>query len=373
MIYLDNASTTPLYPEVIQISSKILEKHFGNPSSLHQLGRESSKLLRQSRESLSHLLDVPANTLSFTSGATEANNHALIGYALANADKGRHIVTSSIEHPSVLKTLQYLEERFGFNITTVTPDSNGILESQRILSAIQEDTFLVSIMMANNETGQLLPVKELGNILEASKIAFHVDATQAMGKIPVLPREIKADFLTASAHKFHGPKGIGFLYHSDKVNLDPIIHGGAQEANHRAGTENLVAIIGMVKALEIACQNQKENFNKVYQLKEFLLESLSKNKINFYKNQFGESLPHVINLGFPNHKNDLLLTQLDLAGIAVSSGSACSAGTITPSHVLEVIYGLNSEKLHENLRISLSELNTISEIQTLITTLKGIL
>jgi cysteine desulfurase len=374
MIYLDNAATTALLPEVIETMTQCLVENFGNPSSLHAAGREAAKSLREARQTIAEIFEVPANSIIFTADATEANNTALISYAFANIERGRHIVTTSIEHPSVLEALRYLEEKFGFKITTVTPDSEGELSAKRILSAVRPDTILVSTMLANNETGQLLPVQEIGNLLRKTDIAFHVDAVQAVGKIPVKPLEIGADFLTASAHKFHGPKGVGLLYHSDKVSFDNFMHGGEQEEGHRAGTENLAGIVGMAKALELADSKMAENFNQVKKLHDRILSNLEGS--NFYQNQFGSeslNLPHVLNLGFPGQRNDFLLTKLDLAGIAVSTGSACTAGTVKASHVLEAVYGLNSDKLTESIRISLSEMNTIEEIDKFTEILKGFL
>ncbi|GAB2024114.1 cysteine desulfurase family protein [Lactovum odontotermitis] len=372
MIYFDNAATTPVLPEVAETLLSSLTEVYGNPSSIHAPGRSAAKLLRESREKIAELLEVPASSLVFTSGASEANNTAIISYALANIEQGRHIVTTAIEHPSVLEAMRYLEMRFGFEITTVTPDSKGNLSAGRILSAVRADTILVSVMMANNETGQLLPVQEIGEMLsQIENIAFHVDAVQAMGKIPVLPQKIGADFLSASAHKFHGPKGVGLLYHSPEVKFDRLIHGGRQEDNHRAGTENLASIAAMARALEVDYQHLDENYAKVEKLRERLLSNLAAENIDYYENRFGsENLPHVLNLGFPGADNALLLTKLDLAGFAVSTGSACTAGAVLPSHVLDAVYGPDSPKLEENLRISLSELNTIEEIDQFTAALK---
>ncbi|MDR2977077.1 MAG: cysteine desulfurase [Streptococcaceae bacterium] len=375
MIYLDNAATTQPFPEVAEKMRSSLINTFGNPSSTHTAGRSAAKLLRDSRKKIARILQVPAKSLIFTSGASEANNSAIISYALANIEHGRHIVTTAIEHPSVLEAMRYLDYRFGFEITTVTPDSDGNLSASRVLSAVRPDTILVSAMLANNETGQILPVAEIGKVLApVEDIAFHVDAVQAMGKIPVLPLEIGADFLTASAHKFHGPKGVGFLYHSPNVKFDSLIHGGNQEDKRRAGTENLAGISGMAAALEISHQHLSENYQKVLQLHDHLLSNLNNLKIDFYENRFGlENLPHVLNLGFPGVRNDLLLMRLDMTGAAVSTGSACTAGAVETSHVLEAVYDSDSPRLHENLRISLSEMNTLEEIDQFTTLLKNCL
>lgn len=372
MIYLDNAATTALLPQVIEAMTAHMAGNYGNPSSIHSVGRLAARSLRESRQAIAGILGVPAISLIFTADATEANNTAIISYAIANIERGKHIITTSIEHPSVLEAMRYLEERYGFEVTTVPPNADGEMPAEKILASIRPETILISVMMANNETGQLLPVKALGQALKNTDIAFHVDAVQAMGKVPVFPLDIGADFLTASAHKFHGPKGVGFLYHSDKYQFDNLMHGGDQENKRRAGTENTASIVGMTIALELAISNQSANLIKVTQLHDRILSNLA--GLNFYQNQFGTAnLPHVLNLGFPGQRNDLLLTRLDLAGIAVSTGSACTAGAVEPSHVLESVYGEKSPKLQENIRISLSEVNTFEEIDQFTTILKGLL
>ncbi|RZI49051.1 cysteine desulfurase family protein [Lactococcus kimchii] len=360
MIYFDNAATTPLLADVITAMTESLSSNFGNPSSIHGLGRQASQIVRQARETVAKALAVPSRNIIFTSGASEANNQALIGYALANRDKGNHILTTAIEHPSVLNTVHYLHERYGFDISFIKPHADGQFTPELIEEHLRPDTILVSMMWANNETGQLLPVAEIGQLLVNHQAAYHVDATQVMGKIPVHPLDIGADFLSAAAHKFHGPKGVGFLYYNENLHFDALIHGGEQEEKRRAGTENLHSLVGLAKALETALENMDENFAHVQKLNAHLLDLLK--ALPFYKNEFGPSMPHVLNLAFPNENHDLLLTKLDLAGFAISTGSACTAGTIEPSHVLEAVYGKNSPKLKENIRVSFSELNTFEEV-----------
>ena len=348
---------------------------FGNPSSIHGLGRQASHVVRQVRETVARALAVNSRNILFTSGASEANNQALIGYALANKARGNHIITTAIEHPSVLNTVQYLHDRYGFDVTFVKPKADGSFPASLIEENLRADTILVSMMWANNETGQLLPVTEVGKLLVNHQAAYHVDATQVLGKIPVHPEEVGADFLSASAHKFHGPKGVGLLYFNEKLRFDALIHGGEQEEKRRAGTENIHSLVGMATALEFAIEHMDENYKKVELLHKTLLEELNSDAapLTFYKNQFGKSMPHVLNIAFPHENHDLLLTKLDLAGFAISTGSACTAGTIEPSHVLEAIYGSGSEKLKENIRISFSELNTIDEIKKFAEHLKLIL
>lgn len=257
--------------------------------------------------------------------------------------------------------MEYLEKRFGFEVTYLKPE-NGHISAQQVADALRDDTILVSIMFANNETGDLLPVKEIGELLQDHQAAFHIDAVQAVGKVDVFPEEIKADFLSASAHKFHGPKGVGILY-STPQHFDNLLHGGEQEEKRRASTENMIGITGLAQALSDAIAHKYENYQQVQELRQAFLDGIS--GLDYYINGSQHKMPHVLNIGFPNQNNGILLTQLDLAGFAVSTGSACTAGTVDPSHVLSSIYGDDSPRLTESIRISFSELNTISEIQQL--------
>lgn len=366
MIYFDNAATTALTPEVIQTMTHVMGTNYGNPSSIHTLGRKANQALRQYRSAVAKVLKTSDRNIIFTSGGTESNNTAIIGYALANKTKGKHLITSSTEHHSVLYPMAYLEERFGFEVTYLVP-INGQISSQQIQEALRDDTILVSIMHANNETGDLNPIAEIGQLLASHQAVFHVDAVQTIGKIPVLPEEWEIDFLSASAHKFHGPKGTGFLY-SKPHHFDNLLHGGDQEEKRRASTENMISLAGMATALTESFEKLEENFNHIQNLKKLFLEQLT--GIDYYLNSQNNSLPHVLNIGFPNKNNGILLTRLDLAGFAVSTGSACTAGTVKPSHVLEVYYGKESPRLAESIRISFSKQNTESEIIQLAQTLK---
>ncbi|MGT2907638.1 cysteine desulfurase family protein [Streptococcus dentiloxodontae] len=357
MIYLDNAATTPIGSSAADAMTRVMTDTFGNPSSIHAYGREASKILRQARESMAKLLQVPARKLIFTSGGTESNNTAIKGYALANQNKGKHIITTAIEHHSVLHTMDYLSERFGFDITYIQPE-NQVITAQQIADALRSDTILVSVMYANNETGQLLPIKEIAELLTEHQAVFHVDAVQAAGKLTLQPETIGIDFLSISAHKFHGPKGVGLLYHND-LHFDNLLHGGEQEDKRRASTENLIGIAGMAAAYTEANQNMKDNYAAIEELKTAFLNHL---KIDYKLNMAGANLPHVINVSFPKQNNSTLLTLLDLAGFAVSTGSACTAGTVEPSHVLQALYGKDSDRLNNSIRISLSDQNTRSEV-----------
>ncbi len=369
MIYLDNAATTALSPAALNRLLEVSKDCYGNPSSIHGAGRKANQILRQARQDIADSLSVPANTIIFTAGGSEADNLAIQGHALAHQAKGKHLITTAIEHHAVLHTMHYLEERFGFEVTYIQP-VNQVITAQQIKEALRPDTILVSVMWANNETGQLLPIKEIGVLLAEHQAAFHVDAVQVVGKIPISPEENGIDYLAASAHKFSGPKGSGFLY-SKNQHFDSLIHGGKQENQHRAGTENLPAIAAMATALQEKNNHLEQNSHYVSNLKNHLLLNLE--GLAYYCNQAGEHLPHVLNIGFPNKLNEQILMRLDLVGIAVSSGSACTAGVIQNSHVLEAMYGKDSNRLRESIRISFSETTTIEEIDTFITTLKEII
>jgi len=368
-MYFDNAATTPLLPEVIDKMSETMKTTFGNPSSLHAHGRIASKLLRESREQIAQSLHTLPNRIFFTSGGSESNNTVIKGYCLKHQADGKHIITTALEHHAVLEPIEYLVERFGFEVTIVQP-RDGRIQASDIKAALRPDTILVSTMFANNETGDLLPIKEIGELLKDHPAAFHVDAVQAIGKVPVYPEELGINFLSASAHKFHGPKGVGFLY-AAVPDFDNLIHGGDQEIKMRASTENLISIVGMATALQQATLHQEENFNQVQKLGQELVNGLA--AYDYYVNANDDHLPFVWNLGFPGVQNDVLLMRLDLAGISVSTGSACTAGTVQPSHVLEALYGKDSSRLKESLRISFSELNTVEEVQDFLSKLKEIL
>ncbi|MFH0373178.1 cysteine desulfurase family protein [Streptococcus sp. A22] len=369
MIYLDNAATTALSPAALERMTEVAADIYGNPSSIHGAGRKANQVLRQARQDIADILSVRPDNLIFTSGGSEANNLAIQGYALAHQDKGKHLITTAIEHHAVLHTMQYLEERFGFEVTYIQP-IDQIITAQQIKDALRPDTILVSSMFANNETGQLLPIQEIGQLLADHQAVFHVDAVQVMGKLPVQPEKLGIDFLSAAAHKFHGPKGIGFLY-SRLPKFDALIHGGKQENQHRAGTENLPAIAAMATALKEQTAKRDQDLQYITSLKEHLIYHLA--DTDYYINQTGDHLPHIINLGFPGQLNEQVLMRLDLAGIAVSSGSACTAGVVQNSHVLEAMYGKDSPRLKESIRISFSESNTTTDIDALITELHKII
>lgn len=368
MIYLDNAATTALSPAAIESMTQAMTI-FGNPSSTHSHGREASKLLRQAREDIAKVLHTQSKNILFTSGGTESNNTAIKGYALRHQNQSKHIITTAIEHHAVLEPVEYLVEHFGFEATIIQP-VDGQIRTEDIKNALRSDTILVSVMAVNNETGYILPIQEIGELLKDHPAAFHVDAVQAVGKLPIYPEEWGINFLSASAHKFHGPKGVGFLY-ADQMDFDNFMHGGDQENKHRAGTENLVSIVGMATALSENVAHLEENLEHAQQLKDTLLDNLA--DIDYYLNESQPSLPYVINIGFPNRKNDLILLQMDLNGFSISTGSACTAGAVQPSHVLQALYGSNSERLKESIRISVSDQTNIQEIKLFSQKLKEIL
>ncbi|MGT2846524.1 cysteine desulfurase family protein [Streptococcus massiliensis] len=368
MTYFDNAATTPMSAAAISAMTTILAETFGNPSSTHTYGRSASKILRESRQTIAQLLKVKENQIIFTSGGTESNNTAIKGYALAHQNKGKHLITTAIEHHSVSRVVEDLVENYGFKTTILSPE-DGQITAQQVKRALRPDTILVSTMFANNETGYVLPISEIGQVLKEHPAAYHVDAVQALGKIPIFPEELGIDFLSASAHKFHGPKGIGFLYARNN-DFHKYLLGGDQEDKRRAGTENLAAIAGMAAALAEDYEKLDQNYKYVSKLKEQFLSELT---IDYYLNEGEISLPYVVNIGFPKQANDLLLLRLDLEGIAVSTGSACTAGAVEPSHVLQAFYGDDSPRLKESIRVSFSPFNTPEEITQLTTKINQII
>ncbi|MFC3928961.1 cysteine desulfurase family protein [Streptococcus caprae] len=371
MVYLDNAATTALTPSVISAMTNLMAENFGNPSSLHSYGRQASQTLRKARQTIANCLNIPANHLVFTSGGTESNNMAIKGYALANQDKGKHIITTAIEHHSVLDVMEYLTERFGFEVTYLYPE-NGTISPKQVKQALREDTILVSTMYANNETGHILPVRDIAELLTDHQAVYHIDGVQVAGKLPINLDELGCDFFSLSAHKFHGPKGVGLLY-AKPHKMDNLLHGGDQEDKRRASTENLIGIVGMAQALSDVTAEQEKNFKHVLDLRQHLLTELEHSPLNWYSNSPSDGLPHVLNIGFTGANNELLLTQLDLAGFALSSGSACTAGAIEPSHVLKAFYGEKSPCLRESIRISLSEFTSPEELTQLVQTFTNFL
>lgn len=373
-MYFDHAATTPMHPLAIDIMSQVMVDNFGNPSSIHGYGRLAHAKLSEARDKIAQTLNVSANEIIFTSGGTEGDNTAIIGTALANQAKGKHIITTAIEHPAVLESMHYLESQ-GFEITYLPVDEQGMLAAQLVQQALREDTILVSIMFANNETGNLLPIKAIGQLLANHQAIFHTDAVQAYGKVLIDPKELGVDLLSISAHKINGPKGVGFLYKNTSVKMLPYLHGGEQEEKRRAGTENLSAICAMA---QMASYHQEALLNEQilpYQKwTDYILEALTNAKITYQFNGCKETkLPHVLNLSFPGVDNQLLLMRLDLKQMAISTGSACTAGNVNPSHVLTAMYGKDSDYISSAIRLSFGYGNTFEQIQQFTTTLIEIL
>lgn len=371
MTYFDYSATTPVHPEVAQSIQEVLTRYYGNPSSLHRLGVEAEHLVSQARERIADMLMVPKNSIIFTSGGSESNNLAIKGAASRLRKRGKHIITSSIEHSSVYDTVRQLEP-YGYEITVLPVDRNGRVQPERVEEAIRDDTVLVSIMYVNNELGSIQPVEEIAAILKRHpKVLFHVDAVQAAGKIPVDPEKLGVDMLSLSAHKFQGPKGIGILYKREAVRLDPLISGGGQEFGLRSGTENVPYIVGMAKALRLAVENQPAAWRRVSELKKRLVAQLTGVpgiEINSPTDD-ALSVPHIVNLSCTGLKSEVLVHTLEQRGFYISSRSACSSSEDKPSRILLAL-GLTEEQARSGLRISLAKDHTPEEVDQLASALK---
>ncbi len=361
-IYLDNAATTQLDEVVLEQMLPWLRERYGNASGVYQTGREARKAVEEARRQVARALNCTASEVFFTGSGTESDNWAIKGAAWAHQDKGRHIVSTMIEHHAVLHTLHALEKQ-GFSVTYVPVNEFGRVSPEDIRDAMRDDTILVSVMAANNEIGTLQPIAQIGQIAKAQGVLFHTDAVQAVGAIPVDVEDWQVDLLSLSAHKFHGPKGAGALYVRKGVRLEPLLHGGAQERNRRAGTENLPGIVGLGKAIELACEDIEGKAQAVTELRDMLIAGILANIPQVRLN--GDPvhrLPNNVNISVRFVEGEALLLRLDLAGIAASSGSACTSGSLDPSHVLLAI-GLPHEIAHGSLRLSLSKRTTREEIE----------
>ena len=371
IIYLDNAATTKAAPEVVEAMLPYFSEHYGNPSSIYSLGTESKKVVSEVRESIAKSLGAANNEIYFTAGGSEADNWAIKATAEAYAQKGKHIITSAIEHHAVLHTCEYLEKR-GFEVTYVGVDENGILKLDELEKAIRPDTILISVMFANNEIGTIQPIKEIGRIAKEHGILFHTDAVQAYGQLPINVDEYQIDMLSASAHKLNGPKGIGFLYIRKGLKTRSFIHGGAQERSRRAGTENVPGIVGLGAASARAFSRMEEKTKKEIELRDYLIRRIEEEvpycRLNGDRTR---RLPNNVNFSFRFVEGESLLIMLDMRGICASSGSACTSGSLDPSHVLLAI-GLPHEIAHGSLRLTLSEENTKEELDTTVEAIKEI-
>ncbi len=360
-IYMDNAATTPIKSEVIDAMIPIFKNDFGNPSSVYKLGRDSKKLLEESREIVARAIGAQGKEIYFTSGGSESDNWAIKGIAHANKSKGNHIITTKMEHHAVLHPCQYLEKN-GYEVTYLDVDEYGMVKMDELEKAIKKETILITIIFANNEVGTIQPVKEIGRIARENGVLFHTDAVQAIGNIEVDVEELNIDLLSMTAHKIYGPKGIGALYVKKGVKITPLIHGGAQEKRRRAGTENIPSIVGFAKAIELATENIEAHTKKLLSLRDKLIHDI-KEKISDVKlNGHPEKRhPGNVNFSFEFIEGESLLLSLDMLGISASSGSACTSGSLDPSHVL-LCMGLPHEKAHGSLRLSLGDFNEVEDI-----------
>ena len=364
-VYADNAATTKISKAARDAMVECMDRFYGNPSSLHSDGQAAAEQLVAARETIASLLGASASEIYFTSGGSESDNQALITGANLGSKKGKkHIISTKIEHHAVLHTLNKLKKQ-GFEIELLDVDENGKVTPEQVEKAIREDTALVSVMFANNEIGTVEPIAEIGAVCRAHGVLFHTDAVQAAGHLKIDVAKMNIDMLSLSAHKFHGPKGVGVLYCKKGIFLSNLIEGGAQERGKRAGTENLPAIVGMAKALSDACANMDENAKKLTAMRDRLIEGLSKVPHSILNGDAKDRLPGNVNMCFEGVEGESLLLLLDMNGIEASSGSACTSGSLDPSHVLLAI-GRPHEVAHGSLRLTLSEENTPEEIEYII-------
>ena len=370
-IYMDNAATTRVTEPVLEAMMPYLTEVYGNPSSIHAFGREAKRALEKAREQVAAAINAKPNEIYFTGCGTEADNWAVRGAAYAQKRKGSHIITSSIEHHAVLHTCQQLE-REGFTVTYLPVDEYGVVKLDELEKAITPETTLITIMAANNEIGTIQPIEEIGKIAKAHGILFHTDAVQAIGAIPMDVRAMGVDMLSLSGHKFHAPKGVGALYVRSGVRIQRFMQGGAQERTQRAGTENLASIVGMGRAIELATADLAGKAEKLTAMRDRLMngviEAIPESRVNGHPTR---RLPGNCNVSIRYIEGEALLLSLDLKGIAASSGSACTSGSLDPSHVLLAI-GLPHEIAHGSLRFSLSEENTMEEVETVLEEMKAI-
>lgn len=364
-IYFDNAATTKLAEEVLEAMMPYLTTEYGNASSIYKLGRNSKCAIEDAREKIAIAINARPEEIYFTAGGSESDNTAIRGIAYEHKIRGNHIITSKIEHPAVLETCKRLEKE-GFDVTYISVSENGIVDLEELKKSIKETTILISIMFVNNEIGTIEPIEEVGKIAKEHNIYFHTDAVQAVGSIKIDVKEMNIDSLSLSAHKFYGPKGIGALYVRKDIKFQRLINGGHQEKNKRAGTENVPAIVGMGKAIEICYKNLEEHTKKIKELRDYYIKEVQ-NRIPYIKinGDMNNRLPGNANVSFEFIEGEGLLLNLDLKGICASSGSACTSGSLDPSHVLLAI-GLSHEIAHGSLRISISKYNTKEEIDYLL-------
>ncbi len=392
LIYLDHAATTPTRPEVVEAMLPYFTDNYGNPSSVYSIAQKNKAVITECREKIAASLNANSNEIFFTAGGSEADNWALKAVAEAYCDdgldigkdyisdigarknafgkkRGRHIITTKIEHHAILHTCEYLEKR-GFEVTYLDVDENGVVKLDVLKNAIRPDTILISVMYANNEIGTIQPIKEIGEIASANNIIFHTDAVQAYGQIPIDVEECHIDMLSASGHKLNGPKGIGFLYIRNGVKVGSFIHGGAQERGRRAGTENVPGIVGLSKACEIAFDTMEDRMSKEIAMRDHMIDRILAEipyaRLNGHRTK---RLPNNVNISFQFVEGESMLIMLDMAGICASAGSACTSGSIDPSHVLLAI-GLPDDIAHGSIRLTLGDENTMEEIDYVVEKIK---
>ncbi len=371
IIYLDNAATTRTAPEVVDAMLPYFTEKYGNPSSVYGFAAENKEVISRQRRVIAEVLGAKENEIYFTAGGTESDNWALTATAEAYASKGKHIITSRIEHHAILHTCEYLEKR-GYEVTYLDVDENGLVDPKKVEEALRPDTILISIMTANNEIGTIQPIREIGEIARAHGVLFHTDAVQAFAQIPINVEECHIDMLSASGHKLNGPKGIGFLYIRKGVKIRSFIHGGAQERKRRAGTENVPGIVGLGKAVELAASTMEERAEKETKLRDYTIARIEK-EIPYCRlnGDRVKRLPNNINFSFRFIEGESMLIKLDLKGICASSGSACTSGSLDPSHVLLAI-GLPHEIAHGSLRMTLGADTTKEDLDYTVDRLKQI-
>ncbi|MDZ5607633.1 cysteine desulfurase family protein [Bacillus pseudomycoides] len=362
-IYLDHAATSPAHPEVVEKMIPYMTEIFGNPSSIHFYGRQTRHAVDEARRVCARSINANPNEIIFTSGGTEADNLALLGVARANRNKGNHIITTQIEHHAILHTCEVLE-REGFEVTYLPVDKTGRVRVSDVKEALTDETILVSVMFGNNEVGTVQPIAEIGALLKEHQAYFHTDAVQAYGLTAIDVKELGIDLLSISAHKINGPKGVGFLYASTQLKFEPLLTGGEQERKRRAGTENVPSIAGLQHAIMLAEETREQKNAQYEEFKDIMVSVFKKEDITFEVNgNLEHRLPHVFNVSFTGMDIEPFLVNLDLAGIAVSSGSACTAGSIDPSHVLVAMFGKDSDQIRSSVRFSFGLGNTKEQVE----------
>ncbi len=370
--YFDNAGTTAAKAEVLEAMAPYLSEHYGNASSIHAVGRDARKAVEKARAQVAAAIGAKNEEIYFTAGGTESDNWAIKGAAFALAHKGKHIITSAVEHHAVLHSCEWLQKKLGYEITYLPVDSEGLVSVAEVENAIRPDTILITIMMANNEIGTLQPIAEIGALARSRKILFHTDAVQAVGAVPVDVGALNVDMLSLSGHKFYGMKGVGALYIRKGVRIENLLHGGAQERGRRAGTENLPAIVGLGAAIELATRDVEGHAAALIKLRDRLIEGILTTipyaRLNGHRSC---RLPGNVNVSVLYIEGEALLLRLDLAGFEASSGSACTSGSLDPSHVLLAI-GLPHEVAHGSLRLTLGDYNTEADVDALLASLPGI-